>query len=112
MEDLNSLLLSTVYPATVWERLQEVRLRNSKLGGPPDKCQHCLAGLALNLADDADAREAWLGKIASGETVATVAFGGNWLPDSWAVTVAGGKASGVAAVNPMEELQRCFVSSN
>jgi|TARA_Y100000815_G_scaffold30282_3_gene25248 alkylation response protein AidB-like acyl-CoA dehydrogenase len=65
--------------------------------------QHCLAGLALNLADDADAREAWLGKIASGETVATVAFGGNWLPDSWAVTVAGGKASGVIGFVPGAE---------
>ena len=42
----HTLLLSTVYPAAMWQRLQEVRLRNSKLGGPPDKCQHCLAGLA------------------------------------------------------------------
>ena len=56
--------------------------------------QHCLAGLALNLADEGHAKTSWLGRIASGEVVATIALGGNWLPESWTAIVEGGKASG------------------
>ena len=56
--------------------------------------EHVLAGLALSRAADAALREKWLPGIASGSTVATIALGGQWLPATWDVAVADGKASG------------------
>jgi alkylation response protein AidB-like acyl-CoA dehydrogenase len=55
---------------------------------------HLLVGLALSLSDDAALRDAWLPGIASGETVATVAWGGEWLPESWDVPIEHGALNG------------------
>lgn len=56
--------------------------------------EHVLAGLAIHRCENADVRQAWLGKLAAGEAVATLAFGGEWVPDSWNVALTGGKANG------------------
>jgi alkylation response protein AidB-like acyl-CoA dehydrogenase len=56
--------------------------------------QHVLVSLALALSDNADAKARWLADLARGATVATMALGGEWLPESWTVALAGGKASG------------------
>lgn len=53
-----------------------------------------LTAIALRETAVLTARNAWLGKIATGEAVATFAFGGDWLPAGWPVEVAAGKASG------------------
>ena len=57
---------------------------------------HALAGLAiLHAGSDAQKKE-WLPKIASGEVLATVAFGegaGAWLPEEWKLA-AGGTITG------------------
>lgn len=55
---------------------------------------HLLTGLALSLSDDAALKGRWLGALASGETVATLALGGGWLPESWDVTLTGGALTG------------------
>jgi len=66
-----------------------------KGAGPGPLIGHILAGLALKLSNNAAAKERWLPKIASGETVATLALGGEWLPNNWDVEVINGKANGV-----------------
>lgn len=53
-----------------------------------------LTALALTRSDNAAAREQWLAAIASGESVATLAFGGDWVPETWTVSEADGKVSG------------------
>ncbi|CAN7650213.1 acyl-CoA/acyl-ACP dehydrogenase [Phenylobacterium sp. LjRoot219] len=57
--------------------------------------EHLLVGLAIAATDDADAKVRWLPSLAAGRQVATVAFGGAWVPDTWNVTLEEGKASGV-----------------
>jgi alkylation response protein AidB-like acyl-CoA dehydrogenase len=71
--------------------------------------QHVLAGIAVSRAADAAARDAWLGRIATGEVVATIALGGEWLPESWDVTVADGKASGIVRFVPGAGAASLFV---
>jgi alkylation response protein AidB-like acyl-CoA dehydrogenase len=47
---------------------------------------HTLAALAIALGGDESQRKAWLPRLASGESIASVAFaepGGRWLPDQW-----------------------------
>tara|TARA_R110000787_G_scaffold137593_7_gene251236 strand:- start:222 stop:1292 length:1071 start_codon:yes stop_codon:yes gene_type:complete len=53
-----------------------------------------LTALALSKTGNAAAREALLPGVASGETVASFAFGGDWLPESWTVEIRDGKAHG------------------
>ncbi len=56
---------------------------------------HTLAGLAIALGGSDEQKRAWLPKLATGDALATVAFGeesGNWLPDQW--SVAGDALSG------------------
>src|ERR1700743_2163272 len=50
--------------------------------GPPAGpfAHHLPAGLALSRAEDEAARRRWLPQIVFGETIATLAFGGGWLP--------------------------------
>jgi alkylation response protein AidB-like acyl-CoA dehydrogenase len=62
--------------------------------------QHLVAGLALSLAEDETARRQWLPQIVSGETVATLALGGDWLPETWTITVEDGAASGTVHFVP------------
>ena len=56
--------------------------------------QHVLTALAIQASSGALAKSAWLEKLASGEVVATVAFGGDWLPDTWIVSAEGEAVSG------------------
>ena len=54
---------------------------------------HALAGLAISKAGSVAQKKDWLPKLASGEVLATVAFGeggGAWLPEQW--TLATGAA--------------------
>lgn len=53
-----------------------------------------LAGLALAKTANASARDAWLGGVVKGTAVAAVAFGGQWLPDTWDVEYREGTLSG------------------
>lgn len=62
--------------------------------------QHALAGIAVNLTADTALRDQWLPRLASGESVATLAFGGQWLPESWDVELTDGKASGTVRFVP------------
>jgi alkylation response protein AidB-like acyl-CoA dehydrogenase len=51
-------------------------------------------GLAIAESDDDDAKSAWLPKLATGDAVATLAFGRDWLPESWDVSAVGNRVSG------------------
>ena len=62
--------------------------------------QHALVGIALTLAADTALRDQWLPRLASGETVATLAIGGQWLPESWDVEVTDGHARGTVRFVP------------
>ncbi|MAA81135.1 MAG: hypothetical protein CME97_02355 [Hyphomonas sp.] len=53
-----------------------------------------LTALALSKTGNAAAREAMLPGVARGERVASFAFGGDWLPESWTVEIRDGKAEG------------------
>ena len=63
---------------------------------------HALAALAIALGGSDQQRTCWLPKLASGEVLATVAFGeGNsvWLPAEWALSANGG-LSGIKTLVP------------
>lgn len=62
--------------------------------------QHVLVTLALSRSGDTAIKDKWLPGLAGGETVATMALGGEWLPQSWDVTVEAGKASGTVRFVP------------
>lgn len=54
---------------------------------------HALATVAITLGGSDAQKTAWLPKLASGEILATVAFGegqGAWFPDDWRLTAADG----------------------
>lgn len=51
-------------------------------------------GLAIAESCDDGVKAAWLPRLASGEIVATLGFGGSWLPQSWDVAESGGTVSG------------------
>ncbi|MEM7409462.1 MAG: acyl-CoA dehydrogenase family protein [Myxococcota bacterium] len=58
---------------------------------------HALAGLAIQLAGSDAQRERWLPGIASGETLATVAFADGadgWDPEQWSLGLDGGSLRG------------------
>lgn len=61
---------------------------------------HLLVCLALSMAKGSEAASAWLPKLAGGEAVATLALGGEWLPESWTVTHDDGRISGVVRFVP------------
>jgi alkylation response protein AidB-like acyl-CoA dehydrogenase len=55
-------------------------------GAPGPYLGHVLAGLAIALSNDTEAKQKWLPKLASGEALGSIAFGetgGRWLPDQW-----------------------------
>jgi len=61
---------------------------------------HALAGLALARGGSPDQRESWLPRLASGESVGTVALGeadGGFDPGSWKSRVSGGRLTGEKA---------------
>jgi alkylation response protein AidB-like acyl-CoA dehydrogenase len=53
-----------------------------------------LTALALSRTTNSAAREAFQEKAASGASIATLAFGGDWLPETWTVEADAGRASG------------------
>ena len=58
---------------------------------------HALAGLAIAWAGSPAQRAEWLPRLATGDAVATVAFGESvdaWQPDEWAQAVAGDRLTG------------------
>ena len=71
--------------------------------------QHVLAGLALSRSADQGVRDAWLDRVAGGATVATLAFGGDWLPESWDVVVEDGRANGTVRFVPGASAAGLFV---
>ncbi len=58
--------------------------------------QHLLVCLALASAGESE----WLPRLSSGEQVATLALGGDWLPESWTVRHMDGTVSGRVGVVP------------
>lgn len=62
--------------------------------------QHLVAGLALSLSENEAARRQWLPHIVAGKTIATLALGGEWLPESWDVAVEDGALSGTVPFVP------------
>jgi alkylation response protein AidB-like acyl-CoA dehydrogenase len=64
---------------------------------------HTLAGLALRLAGSEVQQRRWLPALASGDALATVAFGERgerWLPEDWTARLEGGRLSGAKAFVP------------
>ena len=55
--------------------------------------QHLLTGLAVGQSGS-EAAARYLPGLSAGSTVATMAWGGNWLPESWTLTVENGTVSG------------------
>lgn len=77
--------------------LLEMALAVETLGfaaAPGPVIGHLLTGLALAASANAEARDRWLAVVTAGRAVAAVAFGGGWLPDSWAVDYRDGMVSG------------------
>jgi alkylation response protein AidB-like acyl-CoA dehydrogenase len=68
--------------------------------------EHALAAHAIALAGSEAQRERWLPRLASGETIATVAFGearsggDAWRPEQWSVRCEGGKLTGEKSFVP------------
>ena len=61
---------------------------------------HLVAGLALSLAPASQAAQYWLPRLASGASVAGLALGGAWLPESWDVGSDDGRVSGAVRFVP------------
>ncbi|NLR72800.1 acyl-CoA/acyl-ACP dehydrogenase [Novosphingobium sp. ERN07] len=62
---------------------------------------HALAALAISLGGSEEQKERWLPALASGEKIATVAFGespGRWAPDEW--TLLGETLTGTKTMVP------------
>ncbi len=58
------------------------------LAAPVPYLSHSLASLAIALGGSAEQKSRWLPGLASGETLATVAWAeeeGGWLPETWAI---------------------------
>ncbi|MEO5598396.1 MAG: acyl-CoA dehydrogenase family protein [Novosphingobium sp.] len=64
---------------------------------------HALATIALTLGGSEEQKAQWLPRLASGEVLATVAFGEGrsaWMPSDWTLTVAGGLLTGEKVLVP------------
>ena len=61
---------------------------------------HLMTVLALARSKNEDAKAKILPGLVAGETIATLAFGGNWLPESWDVSEDAGRGSGVVKFVP------------
>ena len=68
-----------------------------------------LAALALCRTDNAAARERWLEDVLSGRRLATLAFGGKWLPQTWTVRETAGHLSGKVRFVPSAAAAGCFL---
>ncbi|WP_084398988.1 acyl-CoA dehydrogenase family protein [Henriciella aquimarina] len=81
-----------------------------KAGAPGPFIGQLLTAIALSETDNDTARSAWLKRVASGEAVATFAFGGDWLPTGWTVSVEDGKASGEVRFVPSASAAKVFLT--
>ncbi len=70
---------------------------------------HLLTGIAVARSANAKARDAYLPDLASGETVATVAFGGDWLPGGWTLGLEDGVVSGAVKFSPSAEAASLYL---
>ncbi len=76
--------------------LVELALAVEALGmgaAPGPFAEHLIAGLAIAAGDDPEARN-HLPALASGDLVATTAFGGQWLPEKWTARLSDGRLAG------------------
>lgn len=71
--------------------------------------QHCLVGLAVAMCANQEAKAKWLPVLATGETIATLALGGEWLPESWSVKADGGTLSGIVRFVPGANAAHLFL---
>jgi alkylation response protein AidB-like acyl-CoA dehydrogenase len=71
--------------------------------------QHLVAGLALAASNNDAVKTKWLGKIASGEVIATIAPGEGWLPDAAGATLDGDRLTGQARFVPGATAAGLFV---
>ena len=70
---------------------------------------HLLAGLAI-AAEGGPAADTWLRRLATGEVVATLALGSEWLPESWTVACTDGRLSGSIRFVPGAGAAQVFVA--
>lgn len=70
---------------------------------------HLMAGIAIAACADADLKAQILPGIASGATVATMALGGAWVPESWDVVLDGGTVTGTVRFVPGARTASLFV---
>lgn len=68
-----------------------------------------LMAIALSETANVNVRGAMLPNITSGETIATFAFGGQWLPETWDVEVRDGKAHGEIPFVPCARKANVFL---
>lgn len=64
---------------------------------------HAIATVALTLGGSEEQKARWLPRLASGEVLATVAFGegsSNWFPSDWQLSTKGGALSGTKFLVP------------
>lgn len=76
--------------------LVELALAAEVLGegaAPGPFIDHLVAGLAIASSGHQDALSS-LANVATGERIATTAFGGQWLPESWTATLVDSRVSG------------------
>lgn len=95
-EDHGGLGLGMIDLAIVAELL-------GKYAAPVPFLGHALATLAISLVGSDAQKDRWLPKLASGETLGTIALGegGNaWLPSEWKAAVVDGSLSGAKALVP------------
>jgi alkylation response protein AidB-like acyl-CoA dehydrogenase len=95
--------------------LLECALVAEALGGgafPGPFLGHTLAGLAILHGGNDAQRARWLPALASGERIASVAFGEpgeRWLPESWTARLEGGRLSGEKTSVPHAEAAQLAV---
>ena len=70
---------------------------------------HILTCLALARSVNLGARSSLLGKLVSGEAVATMAFGGDWLPSGWDAALENGKVTGSVPFVPSARSATLFL---
>ncbi|MBV9842344.1 MAG: acyl-CoA/acyl-ACP dehydrogenase [Sphingomonadaceae bacterium] len=71
--------------------------------------QHCLVALAIASSASEELKARWLPELASGGTVATVAWGGEWLPEKWTVKIEDGVLSGMVRYVPGANAAHLFL---
>jgi alkylation response protein AidB-like acyl-CoA dehydrogenase len=70
---------------------------------------HLMTVLALAKSRNEDAKAKFLPGLVAGEAIASLAFTGNWLPETFEITEAGGKLSGIARFVPAAEVAQLFL---